>query len=906
MKWHRPIFLRLSRDTWERGFFVRCARHSLLALLVITGSISACAKDALPAAIVLFDGTAGPAYIQLTGVTLNGKTEVRLCEGVSKFDRSDYNVLPRASFIAASSLERGEDGVLRLTVNSKAICAVPSNLKFDKKSQFTPAEAAEEAVLQGTPVPIYALSAGMPPFKPGVQLVFVTAPDFELADFLRAQRASTVKDWQDFMARYPVSGRVPDARKGIAELHEKAAEGAFAQYQQPGGANQHDIAMLRQASVEVQAANQASAGYEPGLKLTDTIARELDHLLEADRARLQWFQKALADHTPGYSHLAAARVHVEQLLTVRPDYAPVIDLRREIAREEKKLEVSVVKAESLKASGRFDDAVSSLGPYNSFASEIPRIDVVVDAAYRYHLDRGQKLAARQDWEQAVAEVRAATAIRPDSKEASAALNNATLQLSAKHDQEQAKLAVAKSDDFASKNEYVEAYEVLANLPDNQRLLVASQLAALKSNYVSAATRRAQKVQEVHIPIRGRADEDAVREAYALLDRVSTLTGDPAVTLKRDFLSSKISAHYLDQASRYLQKPSGSGAGVGWLYLREAQRYGITNLESVKDQMVRYAPLYQRRARLSVGVVLRDQTSRSAGPGFAEQLADALANGLESSGVGVVVVRKPSESVDALQPNFMLVGEVLEHRVIKTEAVEAPLSKYRAGTHETKNPEWLQAQTDYQSAREQLVAAQQALSDAQSQHKKKDIVAAANQAVQIALTHADELKYKLKMTDENRVEAIIEPYHYTKKAVDLAASIELAFHITDRSGNVIGQPVNIHKSNHKTAVVLQDVKPEDTEGITNQSVEPDQAQFLSDLEIEARDAMVNAVREKASALPPQFLQEARNHAQRGDLDGAAEQYVMYLNSTSETAPARDEAVNFLRDRFNLAAPAGSKL
>jgi hypothetical protein len=125
--------------------------------------------------------------------------------------------------------------------------------------------------------------------------------------------------------------------------------------------------------------------------------------------------------------------------------------------------------------------------------------------------------------------------------------------------------------------------------------------------------------------------------------------------------------------------------------------------------------------------------------------------------------------------------------------------------------------------------------------------------------------------------------------------------------VIGQPIDVHKSNHRSTVVLQDVKPEDTEGITNQGVEPDDAQFLTDLEIEARNALVKAVREEASELPAKILQEARTRAQHGDLDGAAEQYVMYLNSTPETSsPERDEVAKFLHDRFNLGVPVASQM
>jgi hypothetical protein len=90
---------------------------------------------------------------------------------------------------------------------------------------------------------------------------------------------------------------------------------------------------------------------------------------------------------------------------------------------------------------------------------------------------------------------------------------------------------------------------------------------LSHDYIGAAVRRAQKIQESHVPIKNAADENAALEAYVLWDRASSLGDDPAITVKRDFLSAKISAYYLDQANRYLQKPSGSGAG-GWVALPE--------------------------------------------------------------------------------------------------------------------------------------------------------------------------------------------------------------------------------------------------------------------------------------------------------------------------------------------------
>jgi len=882
-------------------------RECAFLLLVIGSVISAHAKDAPTNAIVLFDGAQGAAYVQVTEVTLNGKTEVRVCDGVSKFDKNAYNMLPRTTFKGASSLQRGADGALTLTLKDKPLCVVPSNLKFDKKPELTPAEAAEQAVIQGALVSSTALDPGIPALKPKVQLVFVSAPDFELAHFLRAKRADTVKDWQDFLARYPTSKHLADARSAIAGIHQQAAEAAFEQYKKSNGGSNQNIAMLAQASRAAQAANQASPGYNKAVELMATISQALDRLLEPERAHLQAFQKALQDHGAGYSRLAAAKVHVDQLVEVRSDYAPLLELRHQIDIEERKLESTVASAESLIAAARYDEAVISLGAYSSFAAEIPRVDAVVTAAFQYHFERGQRLAVQQDWEHSVAEFSKAATLRPESKEADAALNNAKLQLSAQRDQETAKLALLQSNDYVSKHQFIEAYNVLADLPDSQRKLVSSQLSALTSNYVSAATRRAQKIQEAHMPIRGRADEDAIRAAYVLLDRASSLMDDPAITLKRDFLSSKISAYYADQARRYLDKPLGTGAGVGWLYLTQAKRYGITNLDNLKDEMTRYTSLYQRRARLSVGIMLSDQTSRRDSSGFADQLADAISNGLESSAVLVEVVHKPTEVTEDMQPNFTLVGEILDDRVIKNVSLEAPQSKYRAGTHETRNPAWLEAKIDYESAQQQLAAEHLALADARSQHKAKDTVNAANDAVQNAQKRLDESRHKLETTDQKRVEAIAESYHYTKKTIDVSGSIQLVFRVNDQSGQTIGQPVTVSKTNHKTAVVLQNVKPEDTEGITNQSVEPDEVQFLTDVEIEARDALVKAVREKAAGLPAKILQEARNRAHRDDMDAAGEEYVLYLNATpAASSPEREEAVKFLRDQFNLTLVATAKL
>src|SRR5205823_254942 len=256
-------------------------------------------------------------------------------------------------------------------------------------------EAAEQAVIQGTIISSPATEAALPAFKPGVQLVFVTAPDNELAGYLRAQRANSIKDWQDFLLHYSSSARAANARNALAEIIERSAESAFTEYQKLAASHKPDIALLKQAREQAQEANRATSGYRPAIQLIEAVSRELDTLAEADRVRLAGFRQALETQTPGLSQINAARRHTAQLLEVRPDYAPVVNLHREIVNEELKLASAVESAESLVTSKHYDEAVAALGAYRGFAGELPRIDSILAAAYTYHLNQGQELAARQ-------------------------------------------------------------------------------------------------------------------------------------------------------------------------------------------------------------------------------------------------------------------------------------------------------------------------------------------------------------------------------------------------------------------------------------------------------------------------------------------------------------------------------
>lgn len=883
------------------GSPLKLLRFLFVALAAILLSATAGAKETPVTAIALFDSPSGPAYVQITGLMLNGKSELRVCDGVPSINKTAYETMLRVQLAAGASLERNPDGVLTLSINNKPVCIVPSNLKFEHNAELAPAEAAEQAVLQGTVVSSSLPGNDLPLFKRGVRLIFVAAPDDELAQYLVAQRANSITGWQAFLSGHASSAHTGDAKNALAQVYQDSAEAAFARYEKSG-----DIASLKQAEQHSAQANKVVTGFPAANKLRTRINKELDTLLEPDQARLENFRKALAEHTSGLAQLRAAKKHNEDLLTVNAEYAPLVNLKTDIGAEIRKLDAAVASAETAAGTKGYDQAILALGAYKTFATEDPRIDAIVTAAYSAHFNRGRELATQKDWENAVTEFRHASEVRDDSKEAAAALKDAQAQFAAAHDRQSAQRAIAESRDYVANKQFIEAYEVLAELPDAQRALVKDQIEALKKDYPAAASRRAQKLQEIHIPIRGRADEDAILEAYGLLSSAAALTGEPAIKLRLDLLSDKISAYYLDQAKRYLDKPLGSGVGIGWLYLNEADHY-TPNLPAIKDTMARYGPAYQLRSRLSVGVVLRDQTSRRDNPGFPDQLADAIATGLENSGLSVKVVRQTNGGTDSVLPNFTLVGEILAHRVVKEANLETLPSKYRTGTREVHNDAWDQANRDNDAARQQLNTAQQALADAQGHFKKKEIIAADTEAVTAAQKQADEAKRKLEATPQTVIQSVTEPYNYTRRTIDLTASVDLSYRITDSAGNVVEPGITVPKKDHKSVVIVENVKPEDTEGVKNKGTEPDEVQFLADLEIQARDALVKSLREKALTLPAKILKEARSRAAQGDVDGAAEEYVVYLNATQDgQSQERQEAAKFLHEHYNVGVTGQQQL
>jgi hypothetical protein len=228
------------------------------------------------------------------------------------------------------------------------------------------------------------------------------------------------------------------------------------------------------------------------------------------------------------------------------------------------------------------------------------------------------------------------------------------------------------------------------------------------------------------------------------------------------------------------------------------------------------------------------------------------------------------------------------------------SKYRSAEQDQINDEWNVVDREYESANNSLHTAQLALQGAMAGGKKNRIEEAKRQCDE-EQKKVDQVRLKLDSLPKFRHIAVQTPYTYVEKINHLKATVELGFVIQDSSEAVIIPTVPILETQEKPFTILENVKADDSMGVRAESNAPSEPQFLERVENAARDRLLTESKEKVSSLPAHVLQTADRKAGEADNDGAAELYMLYLNSTpSLPTPERKRALKFLLDNYNFRA------
>jgi hypothetical protein len=265
-----------------------------------------------------------------------------------------------------------------------------------------------------------------------------------------------------------------------------------------------------------------------------------------------------------------------------------------------------------------------------------------------------------------------------------------------------------------------------------------------------------------------------------------------------------------------------------------------------------------KSRLSMRVDFRDQTSRKEAIDFASQLTDAMANGLEASGMNVRVIR--AQDATPVQPGFQIVGEVIRNEKGTSEETIAKQSYYRSGQLQVPNPEWNNVDDELEKTKNDLDSARSALEGATARGKKKDIDQA-QYTVQEEQQKVADLRKKLNTIQQFTSRDQESPYTYSRVNYHLKIVVELHFRIIDADGNATVPTVSVVKENPVTEYsVLNDVNPLDTRGVRKEGQIPNLDDLLEQTQSAARDELIKTANAKVAELPALILATADTASQ----------------------------------------------
>jgi len=198
------------------------------------------------------------------------------------------------------------------------------------------------------------------------------------------------------------------------------------------------------------------------------------------------------------------------------------------------------------------------------------------------------------------------------------------------------------------------------------------------------------------------------------------------------------------------------------------------------------------------------------------------------------------------------------------------------------------------------AAQAALQGAAAKGKKKGIETE-NKQVQAAEKAVQDVRARLDLIPEKVTVDVIRPYNYTKRTVQLTSTIQVQFRVSDSLSRQRAELVPINEEKHKEYTILENVKGEDTEGVQEIGKVIDPEEFMTSVENAGLQELIEAVRKHVDVLPHKIYEEAAGREGSGDLDGAGEGYLRFLEMMPKPdSPECAHAQQFLAEQFDIKA------
>ena len=123
-------------------------------------------------------------------------------------------------------------------------------------------------------------------------------PTSNWLQYLRADRASTISFWQDYLAKYPATSHTSQAKESLVSLLAKEGENDLALYAKEL-ATSPSYEDLRNANLRADQALSIIPNFAPAVKLQRDVHGELEKIVAKGQTEMAAYKKALGAGTPG-------------------------------------------------------------------------------------------------------------------------------------------------------------------------------------------------------------------------------------------------------------------------------------------------------------------------------------------------------------------------------------------------------------------------------------------------------------------------------------------------------------------------------------------------------------------------------------------------------------------------------
>ena len=612
------------------------------------------------------------------------------------------------------------------------------------------------------------------------------------------------------------------------------------------------------------AAEEASvAVWEAYLKKTSNY-RSSEANTKMHEALVQCARADLRRFVDGdYAFLAKVRGRVGRTQSIKDDET-VRQLAADVNRAHQEVENARNLTDQLIKAEKWDEAIKAAEPIKKYLTTWPELKQMYEhtlkQSHERHLDAANKAWVAGQLETSLSECSIAWERIKDSEPARACVCRARNEIAVRDSQQNRKInrpkeamellqkqiadSDCKADPRLAKNLTESKCEYSQQLFARSRQLLGVGGAATPPRRPGrrpvTTTTAAPAVTVKAISMANKKD---FREAREQLILASELCPEDEIRNLLLAANRRLADFCKDEARKALQR---NDDGTAYVYLVSAQAYMPDDPE-VSGLMAQARERFQERTRVSVGVVLQNESRGAEGAAVIAEVTDAIHSAATSSGLAqpnILDSRQAAGAWQAIQtgralntPTVIFAGGVLSAAVDYSENPRSMQSSYSY-----QNPRWKEADRVHDAANEEYKNCKKRYGDA----------ACGSQASRVA---------QLRANRDQIQQTITETYYYRENPKRMAGGARMSLRSSDSISRGARSGDSLQASDEWNCVERTGVNEKDYRVRENHCATPDPREFFGRITAKIKSEAFTHATTQLRELPLSYYRRAQSAANR---------------------------------------------